>query len=193
MRWMNCKITMAIGAVAVLLAIGAGAPVHAAESVAASPAALCLSLQERAEITDLMARYAIYADAGAGDAFAAMFTDDGELIVRDAVVHGRVALAAMINRKTYRTLHLPAAPVLVKIAPDRVRARSELLYMRAGDGNGGAGDSANGAQTGFAVYEDTIVHTAQGWKFQQRKAAETQPLTPEMQPSHPMPVCALGG
>lgn len=174
--WMLCVAALALGSFAV--------PVRAQE---ASPP-LCLSLQERAELTDLMARYAIYADAGAGEAFASTFTPEGELVIRDQVVRGQAALAGMINRKTSRTLHLPSAPVLVKMAERTVRARSQLLFMREGMGAGGAPASTAG-ESGFAVYEDVIVKTDQGWKFQRRRAAEVQALAPEFLPEHPAPVC----
>ena len=175
-----------IGICGVVTATAMALLVSGMAAAAPRPTAQCLSLQERAELADLMARYAIYADAGEGDAFAAMFTEDGELVIRDQAVRGRSNLAAMINRKTSRTLHLPSAPVLVKVAPDRVRARSQLLFMRD------ATASASG-ESGFAVYEDTIVKTPQGWRFQQRRAAEKQPVTAEMLPANPMPFCAVEG
>ena len=159
----------------------------AAEAGAKQP--LCLSLEERAELADLMARYAVYADGGAGEAFAALFTPDGELVIRDQVVHGRSDLAAMINRKTNRTLHLPSAAVLVKTADGHVRARSQLLFMREVKAEGGAVATM---ENGFAVYEDAIVKTPQGWKFTRRRAAEVQPITPEFLPEQSSPVCRAG-
>ena len=159
----------------------------AATPAAAKPAAapLCLSLEDRAEIADLMARYALYADAGNGAAFAATFTAEGQLIVRGQPVRGQSALAAMIDRKTDRTLHLPSAPALLKVAGDTVRARSQLVYMKD---NAGAATGST-PYVGFAVYEDTIVHTPQGWKFAERRAAETQPIAPELLPAAASPIC----
>ena len=159
-------------------------PLAAAPAAAKPDAApLCLSLEDRAEITDLMARSALYADAGNGTAFASTFTAEGQLIVRGQPVRGQSALAAMIDRKTDRTLHLPSAPALVKVAGDTVRARSQLVYMK---------DTAGAAGTpyvGFAVYEDTIIRTPQGWKFTERRAAETQPIAPELLPAAASPIC----
>ena len=160
-------------------------PFTAAPAAAKPDAApLCLSLEDRAEITDLMARYALYADAGNGTAFASTFTAEGQLIVRGQPVRGQSALAAMIDRKTDRTLHLPSAPALVKVAGDTVRARSQLVYMKDT-----AGTATGAPYVGFAVYEDTIIRTPQGWKFTERRAAETQPIAPELLPAAASPIC----
>ena len=172
---------MKYAVLAALLALGTQAPSLAA---AQSAPTQCLSLEDRAEITDLMARYALYADAGNGAAFASTFTAEGQLIVRGQPVRGQSALAAMIDRKTDRTLHLPSAPALVKVAGDTVRARSQLVYMKDT-----AGTATGAPYVGFAVYEDTIIRTPLGWKFVERRAAETQPIAPELLPAAASPVC----
>lgn len=174
---------MRFGWVVALLA--SGAPLLTASAAEAGPsAAQCLSERERTEIVDLMARYAIYADAAEGEAFASTFTPDGALIIRGEPVRGRANLAKMIGGKVDRTLHLPSAPVLVKVAPDRVRARSQLLYMRQGHSDG-----ATAPQMAPAVYEDTIVHTREGWKFLERQATDMPRVSPEFLPSYPPRAC----
>ena len=172
---------MKYAVLAALLALGTQAPSLAA---AQSAPTQCLSLEDRAEITDLMARYALYADAGNGTAFASTFVEDGQLVVRDRPVRGRAALAAMSDGKTDRTLHLPSAPALAKLADGTVRARSQLVYMKESKG-----PSSGQPYIGFAAYEDTIVHTSDGWKFEERRAAETQPIAPELLPASISPLC----
>ena len=180
-----CSAAMLVLVAPIQAQAGAGA-----QAVGSHPSRpLCLSLQDRAELGDLMARYAIYADAGAGEAFASTFVPEGELIIRDQVVHGQASLAAMISGKTSRTLHLPSAPVLVKMADGTVHARSQLLFMRESKRGDGEATAAL-PESGFAVYEDVIVKTASGWKFQRRRAAEVQSLAPEFLSEHPAPVCA---
>lgn len=137
-----------------------------------------IEARDRTDIEDLMARYAIYADAGEGAAFASTFTPDGELAFGGLTIRGQAALAARMSAKTRRTLHLAGAPVLVQIAPDRVKARSRLLFI--------AEDAASGGQSvqtiGFSTYADEIVRTCAGWKFARREAGDPVPLDPAFLP-----------
>lgn len=147
----------------------------------------CLRLAERAAIVDLMARYVQYADAGVGEAFARTFIAEGTLHTQGKAIRGRTDLAQMIDSKVDRTLHLPSAPVLVKVAEGRVRARSQLLYMRDAQGADATGPVT---QSGFAVYEDTIVKTAEGWKFVERRVGDAATISPEFLTSLPEAHCA---
>lgn len=173
--------------VAMCIAILGGAALFPAAGAAGETPLPCLKLEERAAIVDLMARYAQYADAGAGDAFATMFVAEGALHMQGKVVQGRADLAQMINSKVDRTLHLPSAPVLVKVADGRVRARSQLLYMRDARGADATGPVT---QSGFAVYEDTIVKTAEGWKFVERRVGDAATISPEFLTSLSEASCA---
>lgn len=151
-------------------------------------AAPCLSLEDHAEIVDLMSRYALYTDAGKGEAFASTFTEDGQLIIRDQPVQGRRNLAERVNQKKLRTLHLPSVPILVRVADESVRARSQLIYIQETRPDG-ISNTPSSPFVGFAVYEDTIVRTTDGWKFQERRAAETLPISPEFLVSPPFTRC----
>lgn len=88
-----------------------------------------IAQKDRIEIADLLARYVLYADAAYGDAFAAMFTEDGELTFGGRTIKGRANLAKHISGKTRRTLHLAGAPLLAQIAPGHMRVRSELFFI----------------------------------------------------------------
>ena len=142
-----------------------------------------ITQEDRIEINDLLARYVLYADAANGDAFAAMFTEDGELVFSGRTIKGRANLAKHISGKTRRTLHLAGAPLLAQMAPGRMRVRSELLFMAENPQDmPSAGQSA--PQTiGFSMYDDDIVLTPQGWKFARREAGATIPLGAEFLPS----------
>lgn len=145
-----------------------------------------IAQKDRIEITDLLARYVLYADAAHGDAFAAMFTEDGELIFSGRTIKGRANLAKHISSKTRRTLHLAGAPLLAQISPGHVRVRSELLFVAETLQEGppaNQSESQKPQTIGFSIYEDDIVLTPKGWKFARREAGATIPLGAEFLPA----------
>lgn len=144
--------------------------------------AVQIAQKDRIEINDLLARYVLYADAANGDAFAAMFTEDGELIFSGRTIKGRIDLAKHISGKTRRTLHLAGAPLLAQIAPGHMRVRSELLFIAETPPEMPSASQPAPQTIGFSMYDDDIVLTPQGWKFARREAGETIPLGVEFLP-----------
>lgn len=142
-----------------------------------------ISPQDRIEIIDLLTRYTLYADSAHGDAFAAMFTVDGELIFSGRAIKGRQGLADHISSKVRRTLHLASAPLIVQMGPSQMRVRSEVLFVAETPREAHSASVAPKPQTmGFSFYEDDIVLTAEGWKFARREAGEAIPLGAEFLP-----------
>lgn len=144
-----------------------------------------IAQKDRIEITDLLARYVLYADAANGDAYAAMFTEGGELVFSGRTIKGRANLAKFISGKTRRTLHLAGAPLIAQISPDHMRVRSELLFI-AEDAQVAPSASQPAPQMpqtiGFSLYDDDIVLTPEGWKFARREAGAAIPLGAEFLP-----------
>jgi hypothetical protein len=94
----------------------------------------------RVEILDLYARYAMYADASAGQAYAALFADNGEIVMGSLHITSRAALAQRINGKGNQTIHLQGSPVLVQLSPDLMVARTPVtLGVRANQTTPGTG------------------------------------------------------
>ena len=175
-----------------ILVLAAG-PLPASIACAASGATVSsaprsgadVSLGTRLEIGDLLARYALYADANSGAAFASLFTEDGELVFEGRVVKGKAALARHIGQKTNRTVHLAGAPLLVQLSPTHVRVRSELIFMAESvrrDRPDDHREGGNPPSIGFSTYEDDIVLTAAGWKIRRREAGASMPLDPAFLP-----------
>ena len=141
-----------------------------------------ISYNDRTSIMDLLTRYALYVDAGKGEAFASTFTEDGELIFQDRRIKGQAALARHASRKKPRTLHFQAYPLLVQMAPGRVRARTALIFAHDQEQQASQARASKPPVFAFAVYEDDIVLTPQGWRFAARRAGQTLPVSEEFLP-----------
>jgi hypothetical protein len=128
----------------------------------------------RDEVSDLYARYSLYADAPAGEAYAALFSEQGEIVMGPLRITGRDALARRIGDKSRQTIHLQGAPVLVQLGPDRIIARTPVILGTRAlakdpvDGNSGL------PTLQFSFYDDELIRTARGWKFE-RRTARTSP------------------
>jgi hypothetical protein len=150
-----------------------------------------LTLQERAEILDLLSLYSHMIDARQGEAFAALFTADGELAFPDTHLKGRAQLAAHAGKPRadgMTTLHLVGDTLLARTASGHVRGRSKVLFCVEDPDNRKRED----ARCGFAVYDDDIVKTPQGWRFARRTADKTVPIAAEFLPPGRSPVSRGG-
>lgn len=131
----------------------------------------------RVEILDLYARYAMYADASAGEAYAALFAENGEIVMGSLRITGRPALAQRINSKGNQTIHLQGSPVLVQLSADRMVARTPVvLGARAKAVSSGTG-LPEPPTFGFSFYDDELIRTPSGWRFVRRIARPAPALT----------------
>jgi ketosteroid isomerase-like protein len=124
---------------------------------------------DRAQITDLVSAYSHYFDAGEAEAWASLFTPDGELVFDDPSApkgHDQlVAFAARPRNPLRQGMHFQGSTLMVQVGPDEVHARTQLIL---GSSERGKGNSAS--YTGLSYYQDVIVRTQQGWKFKRRVA-----------------------
>jgi 3-phenylpropionate/cinnamic acid dioxygenase small subunit len=125
-----------------------------------------VSTDDYVEILQLYNRYCHALDMGTGDAFAACFTPDGEFTggrgpgkaTDDRTPRkGTVALTQMGN--TSGTRHFTANLVVTK-TPEGAKGSCYLLLYSA--------RTTPDSWVEVAVYNDWLVKTAQGWKFQKR-------------------------
>ena len=152
-----------------------------------------ISYEDRSEILDLIARYGQYFDSGNGEAYASLFTEDGELNYPGEQVNGprgsvkgRKSLsdfaAGVGQRRGLKKvgIHHLGNTILVKVAPDRMRARTPVLT-----GELDATRTYAAAFNGYGVYEDDLVKTADGWRFQKRTGNiyGALPVPPEFLPA----------
>ena len=108
---------------------------------------------DHAEIRNLLARYCLYLDLDEFDAWADLFTPDGVFQVLGREFAGREGLRTMAAAAG-SGLHLGGPPV-IEVDGDRARTTRNLLFHDRKQG-----------ETRYAVYEDELVRTADGWRIQ---------------------------
>lgn len=146
------------------LLVGCGA-LHGALAVAGAPT---LSTDDYVAIQQLYARFNTALDTGQAQQFADTWTEDGEFIggrgpgrggeVRTPI-KGRSELVAMGERAGVGTRHFVVNLVVTPTA-DGAKASCYLVLLNA--------RNSPPSITETAIYEDTLVKTAQGWKFKRR-------------------------
>lgn len=131
---------------------------------------------DRAEIEELMGRYLFAMDYGDMDAYAATFTEDGELEYASGTATGRDAIRASVvgfkerigqiyrdkdgNPATLRHCLLQA---VIRVEGDRAWTRSQWVEM-ANDGPEGALKMGT-----FGIYEDDLARVDGHWLFTRRR------------------------
>ena len=150
-----------------------------------------INVEDRTQILDLIAKYGHYFDIREPEAWASLFTADGELsfpLSTDPlgpryVIKGHdqlVAFAAYNAQIDQVGIHLPGPTILVDAGKRRVLARTPVILGLVKT-NAFFGATFNG----YGVYEDELVKTKSGWRFKKR-AADTYgalPISPEFLPS----------
>ena len=121
-------------------------------------------LAERA-IERMILDYAAHNDAGDWAKVAALYTGDGRMsrpTAPDDFVEGREAiLAAFLARPARKSRHI-VANIRVDVAEDGLSAHAEsqiLLFL------------AKGAAPLVGSYHDRLTHTADGWRFTERRGS----------------------
>ncbi len=130
----------------------------------------------RQEITEVIAKYAVYIDAGEFDQLESLFAEDAVFditpdpgIVPVPVRGGRQIREALEER--YRLVspqaqrrHLMTNTVIDELAGDRARARSFLTVLSVPKSAGGGVELR-----GTGVYNDTLERRKQMWLFTERR------------------------
>jgi 3-phenylpropionate/cinnamic acid dioxygenase small subunit len=123
-------------------------------------------LEDKDAIRELLARYCFLLDGYKLGEFAALFTADGEWISRNGTAKGPADIEALLRgmvpepapgrrRKHFTT------NIIIDLMGDAATVISNFLVVR---------DSEAGPAIAVAgTYEDTVVRTADGWKFKSRK------------------------
>ena len=137
--------------------------------------------QAKAEITELITRYAALNDAGDWHAAAALYVEDARMsrpTAPDVLIVGRDAiLRSFLERPPRSTRHV-VANVLVTVEDERIaRAASQLLlFLGTRTADSGLPRLAAAAPL-VGTYADVVVRTDQGWRFRERLGRlDFQPL-----------------
>lgn len=116
---------------------------------------------DHVEIVQLLARYCHIVDAAAWDRLGEIFTADGSMTVTG--IHdthrGLDALRELYGVKMRHPLAHHSTSVVV-LDGDGARARTVSKWITV----------RSGGQAGTGVYEDDLVHTADGWRIARRVA-----------------------
>jgi uncharacterized protein (TIGR02246 family) len=132
--------------------------------------------QDRAEIEDLMARYLFAMDWADYDAYAEMFTEDGELEYARGTAKGRDAIGESVrafkqaiggiykdSKGNPALLRHIIAQTVIRIEGDRAFAVAFWWEMA----NDGPGDKPKAGT--FGTYEDELVRQDGRWLFSRRR------------------------
>jgi uncharacterized protein (TIGR02246 family) len=143
-----------------VLAAAGGLILGIAVMTAASPK---LSSQDYNEIHSLYARYAHAFDKTDPEMYGNVFTADGEFVIGERVLKGRKEIASLTTafgpvKNRPKIFHVNSN-VLIEPSPDGAKGSTYVVLMDL---------SKNPAITGGGVYEDSIVKTADGWRFKKR-------------------------
>ena len=124
------------------------------------------ALEDRDAIRELLARYCFLLDGFRLSEFAALFTADGEWISRNGQATGPEAIERLLRGLVpepapgWRRKHF-TTNIIIELSDDRAGVASNFLVVR---------DSEAGPVVAVAgTYDDTVVRTADGWKFKSRR------------------------
>lgn len=123
-------------------------------------------LEDKETIRELLARYCFLLDGYRLREFAALFTSDGEWISRNGQATGPAAIEELLRGMVpepapgRRRKHF-TANIIIDLGGDSATVISNFLVVR---------DSEAGPVIAVAgTYDDTVVRTAEGWKFRSRR------------------------
>lgn len=127
-----------------------------------------ISVDDRLEINELLARYNWAIDCDDADAFVETFADDGEFVTKDKVYKGHDELRDLMvylhekrDGDAARSLyHIVSNVVLERIDDDHIRFVGQLIGPRI--------SSANVHTLQLGWYDDVLTRTAAGWRFGRR-------------------------
>jgi hypothetical protein len=124
------------------------------------------ALADKDAIRELLARYCFLLDGFRLGEFAALFTADGEWISRNGQATGPEGIERLLRGLVpepapgRRRKHF-TANIIIELAGDSAKVVSNFLVVR---------DSETGPAIAVAgTYDDTVVRTAEGWKFKSRR------------------------
>ncbi len=129
----------------------------------------------KAEIAELITRYAALTDAEDWEAVAALFTEDGRMnrpSTPQEFIEGRTAILKAFRSRPHRIARHIVANVLVALeGTARASATSQILLF-TGHAAAHEGPPVQSVQPPLVgSYRDELRHTAEGWRFLERRGS----------------------
>lgn len=136
-----------------------------------------ISDADRSAIEELLSRYCHSIDAPRADLCAGLFTDDAVLETPVGSAEGIMAIREWIDGRLalrqddIQVRHFMLSTLMAPIEPDRVRARSTLLYTWES-----LEIPREVSVKSTVIYEDVVRRTPSGWRFASRRCDTRLPL-----------------
>jgi len=131
------------------------------------------ALVAKAAIAELITRYAVLNDTADWDAVAALYTEDGRMsrpTAPDDFIIGRAAILAGFKSRPPRASRHFVANILVTLEDEtRARASSQILLFTGTTADDGGLPIQSATPPLVGTFDDTLVKTADGWRFTQRR------------------------
>jgi hypothetical protein len=129
----------------------------------------------KAAIAELITRYALLNDTAEWDAVAALYTEDGRMsrpTAPDEFISGRTAiLQAFRNRPRRASRHIVANVLVTLESESRAQATSQILLFTGSAAEDGGMPLQSSASPLIGSYQDTLLRTAAGWRFLERRGS----------------------
>ena len=130
--------------------------------------------QAKAAITELITRYATLNDTADWEAVASLYTEDGRMsrpTAPDEFVGGRSAILAAFRARPRRASRHVVVNILVTLEGETgARASSQILLYTGSAADDGGLPLLNTAPL-IGTFQDTLVKTADGWRFSERRGS----------------------
>jgi|SRR5579862_2298610 len=129
----------------------------------------------RAEIAELITRYAVLNDTADWAAVAALYTEDGRMsrpTAPDEFISGRAAILAAFTARPRRASRHVVANVLVTLeGEERARAASQILLYTGTAAEDGGLPILSATSPLVGTWQDIVVKTPEGWRFAERRGS----------------------
>jgi ketosteroid isomerase-like protein len=128
--------------------------------------------QAKAAIAELITSYATLNDTADWEAVAARYTEDARMnrpTAPDEFVSGRAAILAAFSARPRRASRHVVANILVTLEGESLARASSQILLYTGNAAGDGGLPHLTAAPLIGTWEDTLVRTADGWRFSERR------------------------
>ncbi|HLZ98643.1 MAG TPA: nuclear transport factor 2 family protein [Steroidobacteraceae bacterium] len=133
------------------------------------------ALLAKAEIAELITRYAARSDAGDWEAVAQLYTEDGRMsrpVAPTVFIAGRAAILESLRSRPPRAARHIVGNILVSLTDEaHASASSQILLYTGTAANDGGLPLLSATAPLIGTYQDTLVNAGGGWRFAERRGS----------------------